>query len=252
MGTIGGNLLPGDALLVLAAQVPVLPARRRPLPRARGPAPRARDLRQRASARPRTRPTSRRRCSRSARRVRTTRRELPLAELYRLPTDDDRDLDDARAGRADPRARRARAGGERLPEGDGPAALGVPARRRRRGRAPAASCASASPASRRSRGRSTARPTSTRRRRCPGTAYKVEIARALVGARRPPCRLTAAVATILRRWPSAPSSSCCCSRLRSPRSPAAAAGGDDDGAAAPQQQLGLRGHRQKEAATCRI
>ena len=50
----------GDALLVLAPQVPLPPARRRPLPRARGPAPRARDLRERllrvgAPVRPRCR-----------------------------------------------------------------------------------------------------------------------------------------------------------------------------------------------------
>ena len=42
---------PGDALLVLAAEVPVLPARRRCLPRTRGRAPRARDLRATSAAR---------------------------------------------------------------------------------------------------------------------------------------------------------------------------------------------------------
>ena len=46
--------------------------------------------------------------------LRTDRRELPLAELYRLPTDDDRDVDDARGRRADPRARR-RASRRRAP-----------------------------------------------------------------------------------------------------------------------------------------
>ena len=39
--------------------------------------------------------------------LRTDRRELPLEELYRLPTEDDRGRDRARARRADPRARRA-------------------------------------------------------------------------------------------------------------------------------------------------
>ena len=62
--------------------------------------------------------------------VRTDRRELPIAELYRLPTEDDRD-DDAGAGRADPRARGTRSRDEHVPEGDGPAEVGVPARRRR-------------------------------------------------------------------------------------------------------------------------
>ena len=47
MGSIGGNLLPGDALLVLAPEVPVPAPRWRPLPRAGGRAPRARVLRQR-------------------------------------------------------------------------------------------------------------------------------------------------------------------------------------------------------------
>ena len=63
--------------------------------------------------------------------VRTDRRELPIAELYRLPTEDDRCDDDAGEGRADRRARRSAARRVRLPEGDGPAALVVRARRRR-------------------------------------------------------------------------------------------------------------------------
>ena len=65
--------------------------------------------------------------------MRTNRRELTVEELYRLPTDDEPRRDDARAGRAHPRARRPAAGGEHVLEGDGPAALVVPARRRRRG-----------------------------------------------------------------------------------------------------------------------
>ena len=71
---------PVDALLVLAARLPVPPARRRPLPRPRGRAPRARDLRQRLLRLGAPVRRRRRRCSRSARRVRTNRRELPVAD----------------------------------------------------------------------------------------------------------------------------------------------------------------------------
>ena len=66
-------------------------------------------------------------------RVRTDRRELGIAELYRLPTDDDRATTTLAERRADPRARRARGRVERLPEGDGPEAVGVRARRGRCG-----------------------------------------------------------------------------------------------------------------------
>ena len=81
---------PGDALLVLAARLPLLPARRRPLP---SPA--------RASTA--STPSSATSLCASAHpsdpaaallalgaRIRTDRRELDLAELYRLPTEDDR------------------------------------------------------------------------------------------------------------------------------------------------------------------
>ena len=121
---------PGDALLVLAPRLSLLPARRRPLPREVGPAPRARVLRQRAlrlgaPVRP-GRGAARARRDDSDRPARASdRRALPAADRGR-PLDDD-----ARAGRADPRARRARGGVERLPEGDGPEALVVRARRRR-------------------------------------------------------------------------------------------------------------------------
>ena len=67
--------------------------------------------------------------------MRTNRRELPVEELFRLPTEDEPRRDDARAGRADPRPRRPATGGEHVSEGDGPSALVVPARRRRRRRA---------------------------------------------------------------------------------------------------------------------
>ena len=66
-------------------------------------------------------------------RIRTDRRELGVAELYRLPTEGRPLDDDSGAGRADPRARAAGGRGEHVPEGDGPAALGVRARRRRGG-----------------------------------------------------------------------------------------------------------------------
>ena len=170
----------GDALLVLAPQVPVPPARRRPLPRARGPAPRARDLRERATARRRIRPTSRRRCSRSEPRVRTTARELPVAELYRLPTEDDRSSTTLEPDELILELDVPRAGHERLPQGDGPPALVVPDRRRRRGALRRRACASASPARRRSRGCSTRPEALADATPLPGTAYKVEIAEALV------------------------------------------------------------------------
>ena len=97
----------GDPLLVLAAEVPVLPARRRPLPREGGPAPRARVLRQRAV---RVR-ASVRSGGRAARAERTRPHGPPRARDRRaLPAADRRRprRDDARARRADPRARRAR------------------------------------------------------------------------------------------------------------------------------------------------
>ncbi len=56
--------------------------------------------------------------------IRTDRRELPLVELYRVPTENDRDDDDAREGRAHPRARRPAPGRVDLPQGDGPAGAG--------------------------------------------------------------------------------------------------------------------------------
>ena len=63
--------------------------------------------------------------------VRTDRRELPIADLYRLPTEDDRATTTLAADELIlelevPEARRVR-----LPEGDGPAAVVVRARRRR-------------------------------------------------------------------------------------------------------------------------
>ena len=62
--------------------------------------------------------------------IRTDRRELPIADLYRLPTEDDRRRPPWQ-GRVDSRARGSEARRLRLSEGDGPAAMVVRARRRR-------------------------------------------------------------------------------------------------------------------------
>ena len=71
---------PGDALLVLAPRLPVLPARRRPLPRPRGRAPRARRLRQRPLRLRAPVGSSAATLLALGATVRTTRRELPLAD----------------------------------------------------------------------------------------------------------------------------------------------------------------------------
>ena len=150
-GTIGGNLLQATRCWYWRLQVPVPPARRRPLPRARGRAPRARDLRERllrvgASVRSRGRAARARRDGPHRPARAADRGPLPAADRRR-PCDDD-----AREGRADSRARGSEARRVRLPEGDGPAALVVRARRRRAPRASGTTCASASRAWRRSRG----------------------------------------------------------------------------------------------------
>ena len=169
---------PGDALLVLAAEDAVPPPRRR-----------------HAASRP-TASTASTRSSRNdfcasahpsdlaaalvalGATLRTNRRELPVADLYRLPTEDDRRTTTLAAGRADPRARRAAGRRVDVPEGDGAQALVVPASSASPPCGAAARRRSRSPASRRSRGCSTgslddATP-------LPGNAYKVEIAAALV------------------------------------------------------------------------
>ena len=66
-------------------------------------------------------------------RIRTDRRELGLAELYRLPTDDDRATTTLEPGELILELDVPEADVERLPEGDGPEAVGVRARRRRGG-----------------------------------------------------------------------------------------------------------------------
>ena len=85
-----GATAPGDALLVLAAEVPVLSPRRRPLSRAPGGTSRARVFGNDrcASAHP-SDPAAALLALGAT--LRTDRRELPLEELYRLPTEDDRD-----------------------------------------------------------------------------------------------------------------------------------------------------------------
>ena len=111
--------------------------------------------------------------------LRTDRRELPVADLYRLPDDDDRDATTLAAGRADPRARRAGARRERLPQGDGPqrwsfALVGVAAARF--GDEVRLALAGVAPVPWALDGRERAR----RRDAAAGHAYKVELARALV------------------------------------------------------------------------
>ncbi len=131
MGTIGGNLLQATRCWYWRLDFPCYLHGGDRCHAKAGPASRARVLRQRAlrlgaSVRP---------CGGSARARRddpnrpasaSDRRAVPAADRRR-PLDDD-----ARAGRIDSRARGARGGFERLPEGDGPEALGVRARRRRR------------------------------------------------------------------------------------------------------------------------
>ena len=89
MGSLAGNLLQATRCWYWRLELAVPPARRRRVLRARGRAPRARDLRERllrvgASVR------RRRRAARARRDAAHDRRELPLAELYRVPTEDDR------------------------------------------------------------------------------------------------------------------------------------------------------------------
>ena len=90
MGSLAGNLLQATRCWYWRLELAVPPARRRRVLRAGGRAPRACDLRERLLRVRRIRPTSRQRCSPSTRRSRTDRRELPIAELYRVPTEDDR------------------------------------------------------------------------------------------------------------------------------------------------------------------
>ena len=111
--------------------------------------------------------------------LRTNRRELPLAELYRLPTEDDRRTTTLEPGELLLSSRGAAGRPVGVPEGDGAQALGVPARRRRRRAHGPARPGSRSPASRRCRGCSRA-AARRRRRRCRGNAYKVDVAEALV------------------------------------------------------------------------
>ena len=112
--------------------------------------------------------------------LRTDRRELPIAELYRLPTDDDRDVTALEPGELILELEVPHPEASRLPESHGPQALGVPAGwgrsgplRRRRPPRPW-------PASLRFRGLLESADDLERATPLPGTAYKVELARPLI------------------------------------------------------------------------
>ena len=95
---------PGDALLVLAARLPMPPPRRRPLPRPRGRAPRARDLRERllrVGASVRRRRGARRARRAAAHRAGASSRSRSCTGSPTRATG----ADDARGRRADPRDR---------------------------------------------------------------------------------------------------------------------------------------------------
>ena len=171
------------------------------------------------SARRRTRPTSRRRC-----RARRDAADEPARAAGRrrstaLPTEDDRAHDDARAGRADPGARRAAGRRVGLPEGDGPQALGVPDRRRRRRAARRRDVGRA----RRRRADPVAARGLARRRDAAARARRTRSrSRARSSGGRSP-RSAASIASPMRRAPPRSSASC-------PRSSLAGCGGDDEDA----------------------
>ena len=170
---------PGDAVLVLAARrSPATCTAATAATRRRASTASTRSSAT-SSAPRRTPPTPPPRCSRSARRSAPTAASSPLAELYRLPTDDDRATTTLEPGELILELDVPAADVERLPEGDGPEAVGVRARRRRGGTrrrrdADRALGRRADPvAARLAEALDAATP-------LPGTAYKVEIARALV------------------------------------------------------------------------
>ena len=92
MGTIGGNLLQATRCWYWRLKYPCWLHGGDQLLRPRGSPPRARGLRERALRVRRTRRIPPPPCSRLDATLRTDRRELPLADLYRLPTDDDREM----------------------------------------------------------------------------------------------------------------------------------------------------------------
>ena len=130
MGTIGGNLLQATRCWYWRLKFPCFLHGGDTLPRAPGDAPRARDLRQRA-----LRVRSPVRPGRGAARARhdAAHRPARAAAGGALPAADRgrSQRHGAGARRADPRARRPAAGGEHVPQGDGPDDVLVRARRRR-------------------------------------------------------------------------------------------------------------------------
>src|SRR5918992_2422087 len=123
---------PSDPLLVLAARVPVLPARRRPLPCAQGRAQRARNLRQRAL---RVRASLGLFSGSAGARGDGTDDQARVARGGSLPAPDRRRPRRDRAGsrRADPRAGPPTASREHVPQGRPAPGVRLRARRRRGG-----------------------------------------------------------------------------------------------------------------------
>ena len=126
---------PVDALLVLAAQVPVPPARRRPLPRARRASTASTRSSRTTSARRRIRRTSPRHSSRSARGCARTGASSPSPSSTGSPTRPTGSTTTLEPGELILEVELPPVEAERLPQGDGPEALVVPPGRRRRRRA---------------------------------------------------------------------------------------------------------------------
>ena len=122
----------GDALLVLAAQLAVPPARRRRVLRAARASTASTRSSRTTSARPRIRPTSPPRCSRSTRRCGRAGASCRSPSSTACPTEDDRRTTTLDEGELILEVELPDGRAERLPEGDGAEALGVPDRRRRR------------------------------------------------------------------------------------------------------------------------
>ena len=174
---------PGDALLVLAARLPVPPPWRRPLPCAGRRASRARDLRERLLRLGASFRRGGRARRRSAHGCATSRRELAVEELYRLPDEGDRSTTTLEDGELLLEVE--------LPPVEASVYLKAMDRKRwsfpqvgRRGRADAAARrGSRWPAWRRSRGESRASRRWTRRRRCRGRSGRCRSRRRSSAAR---------------------------------------------------------------------
>ena len=109
MGTVAGNLLQATRCWYWRLKLPVPPARRRRAATRATASTASTRSSPTTSAPRRIRPMSRRRSLALGATLRTNRRELPVAELYRAADRGRPAHDDARARRADPRARRAAA-----------------------------------------------------------------------------------------------------------------------------------------------